>query len=63
MSEPKKLTGAKAVITLGGKVIGEVKNIEWRKAGDPIPMDKVYVLGRRDPRLIINGEEVSWPPP
>ena len=41
MSNERKLfTGSKAVIRIGDKVIGEVKNIEWRKAGDPVPMDK-----------------------
>lgn len=40
MSDRKLFTGAKAVIKVGDKIIGEVKNIEWRRAGDPIPMDK-----------------------
>lgn len=78
----KFFSGAKAVIKIGDKIIGEVKNIEWRKASDPIPMDKpgyktaaqklaaeigLYVAAEElgltpKPRLIINGEEVPWPP-
>ena len=62
----KTYDGAKAVIKIGDKIIGEIKNITWRKAGDPIPMDKPefdWFKGNSDqPRLIINGEEVPWDP-